>query len=77
MQQTQAALGKPAGAVVIAVSAITGRGNKEGWLPEDLNNGRLDLFFLFLAGVSSCKMLHTACTLMHCVGAGTSRPTGC
>lgn len=38
------------GAVVLAVSAVTGRGNREGWLPEDLNNGRLDLFFLFLAG---------------------------
>ena len=42
-----------AGAVVIAVSAITGRGDKEGWLPEDLNNGRLDLFFVFLAGEPS------------------------
>lgn len=39
-----------AGAVVIAVSSATGRGNKHGWLPDDLNNGRLDLFFLFLAG---------------------------
>ena len=39
-----------AGAVVLAVSAITGRGDREGWLPDDLNSGRLDLFFLFLAG---------------------------
>jgi len=41
-----------AGAVVIAVSSATGRGNRHGWLPDDLNNGRLDLFFLFLAGPS-------------------------
>ena len=39
-----------AGAVVLAVSGITGRGHREGWLPDDLNSGRLDLFFLFLAG---------------------------
>ncbi len=41
-----------AGAVVIAVSSATARGNRHGWLPDDLNNGRLDLFFLFLAGQS-------------------------
>ncbi|DBA89647.1 hypothetical protein WJX79_009961 [Trebouxia sp. C0005] len=39
------------GAVVIAVSSATGRGDRHGWLPDDLNNGRLDLFFLFLAGL--------------------------
>ncbi|KAL3151753.1 hypothetical protein ABBQ38_012730 [Trebouxia sp. C0009 RCD-2024] len=39
------------GAVVVAVSSATGRGGKNGWLPDDLNNGRLDLFFLFLAGL--------------------------
>ena len=39
-----------AGAVVIAVSSATGRGNRHGWLPDNLNHGRLDLFFLFLAG---------------------------
>ena len=38
------------GAVVLAVSSLTARGGKHGWLPDDLNNGRLDLFFLFLAG---------------------------
>ena len=42
-----------AGAVVLAVSSATGRGGKHGWLPDDLNNGRLDLFFLFLAGLHS------------------------
>lgn len=41
----------PAGIVVLAVSSATGRGGKHGWLPDDLNNGRLDLFFLFLAGL--------------------------
>ena len=46
-----------AGAVVLAVSSATGRGGKHGWLPDDLNNGRLDLFFLFLAGLH----LHHLC----------------
>ena len=45
------------GAVVVAVSSATGRGHKDGWLPDDLNNGRLDLFFLFLAGQS----MYTRC----------------
>ncbi len=48
-----------AGAVVIAVSSATGRGNRHGWLPDDLNNGRLDLFFLFLAGQSHAFTMHT------------------
>lgn len=31
-------------------------GAKQGWLPNDLNKGRVDLFFLTLAG--ACKFRH-------------------
>ena len=52
-----------AGAVVIAVSSATGRGSRHGWLPDDLNNGRLDLFFLFLAGQRfNTSFLHACST---------------
>lgn len=41
------------GAVVWATSTITSRMDPSGtgWLPKDLNEGRLDLFFLFLGGL--------------------------
>ena len=41
------------GAVVYAVGAVTARlgySGGQGWLPKDMNHGRLDLFFLLLAG---------------------------
>ena len=44
------------GAVVAAVGAITARigfAHGDGWLPKDMNYGRLDLFFLLLA----CELL--------------------
>ena len=34
----------------MAVSGLTAHGGRQGWLPDDLNLGRLDLFFLFLGG---------------------------
>lgn len=40
------------GAVVAALGSITARlgfAHGQGWLPKDMNHGRLDLFFLFLA----------------------------
>ena len=43
------------GALVIGVSqgtAAAGAAGGQGWLPEDINNGRLDLFFLLLAGAA-------------------------
>lgn len=43
------------GAVVAAVGSITARLGScggQGWLPKDMNHGRLDLFFLLLAGTS-------------------------
>ncbi|KAK9827526.1 hypothetical protein WJX74_008315 [Apatococcus lobatus] len=33
------------------ISAWTDSPKRHGWLPQDLNHGRLDLFFLFLAGL--------------------------
>ena len=54
-----------AGAVVVAVSSATGRGGKNGWLPDDLNNGRLDLFFVFLAGLHPQALTHP----MYCLTA--------
>jgi len=41
------------GAVVWATQAVTSAYDPEGdgWLPKDLNKGRLDLFFLFLSGL--------------------------
>lgn len=44
----------------MAVSGLTAHGGRQGWLPDDLNLGRLDLFFLFLGG-QPC-MGHTACS---------------
>eukprot|EP00884_Botryococcus_braunii_P017309 jgi/Botrbrau1/4261/Bobra.0390s0001.1 len=47
------------GAVVWAVGAGTaalGFNDGMGWLTQDLNKGRLDLFFLFLAGLSALNM---------------------
>ena len=40
------------GALVYVVGAYTQgvAGAKHGWLPDDLNKGRVDLFFLLLAG---------------------------
>lgn len=57
--------GVGAGAVVVAVSSATGRGGRHGWLPDDLNNGRLDLFFLFLAG-QHFTQLHSEFVSMTC-----------
>lgn len=41
------------GALVWGVSVLTRRlelNHGKGWLPQDMNHGRLDLFFLLLAG---------------------------
>ncbi|PRW50755.1 NRT1 PTR FAMILY -like [Chlorella sorokiniana] len=46
------------GALVYAVTVITRRMDPlgEGWLPKDLNHGRLDLFFLLLAGLMAANL---------------------
>ena len=43
------------GALVYVVGAYTTglAGAKHGWLPNDLNKGRVDLFFLLLGGAST------------------------
>jgi len=39
------------GAVVYAAGRVTAKlFHGAGWLPRDMNHGRLDLYFLFLAG---------------------------
>ena len=41
------------GAVVAIVGVVTRKiSHGDGWLPKDMNYGRLDLFFIFLAGES-------------------------
>ena len=57
-----------AGALVYAVGAYTQgvAGAKHGWLPDDLNKGRVDLFFLLLAGevcLDPCKFKNDWCFL--------------
>ena len=47
------------GAVVGIVGVVTRKvTHSDGWLPKDMNYGRLDLFFVFLAGVSSSSSLY-------------------
>ena len=49
------------GAVVYAVGAVTARlgySGGQGWLPKDMNHGRLDLFFLLLAGELTAHDFH-------------------
>ncbi|KAK1352843.1 Proton-dependent oligopeptide transporter family [Heracleum sosnowskyi] len=38
--------------LVIMVMGITARGDKPGWIPEDLNNGHLDRFYFLIAGLT-------------------------
>ena len=48
------------GALMYAVGAYTKgvAGAPDGWLPDDLNEGRVDLFFLLLAGASGVPQRH-------------------
>lgn len=48
------------GAVVVLVSIITDYMGCD-WLPQDLNYGRLDLFFLLLAG--ACSLCHSSASM--------------
>ena len=46
------------GAVVGIVGVVTRKvTHSDGWLPKDMNYGRLDLFFVFLAGVLSSSLI--------------------
>lgn len=51
------------GAVVLGVSYITDALGCD-WLPQDLNYGRLDLFFLLLAGAPACMHEELLCRIM-------------
>ncbi|KAK3157321.1 hypothetical protein QOZ80_2AG0119330 [Eleusine coracana subsp. coracana] len=49
-------------AVLAAVAAITRRGGKPGWIPDDLNQGHLDYFFWLMAALGSVNVMH----FLHC-----------
>ncbi len=59
------------GALVLAVSLISDRLGCD-WLPQDLNYGRLDLFFLLLAGARTdcispwCAVHALGCKIKYC-----------
>ncbi|RCV43479.1 hypothetical protein SETIT_9G297600v2 [Setaria italica] len=49
-------------AVLGAVAAVTARGGKPGWIPDDLNEGHLDYFFWLMAALGVVNLLH----FLHC-----------
>lgn len=50
-------------ALVTAVNKFTRGGDSPGWLTDNLNRSRLDLFYLLLAGLSFCNfLLFLACS---------------
>lgn len=49
-------------AVLGAVAAVTRRGGKPGWIPDDLNQGHLDYFFWLMAALGTVNLMH----FLHC-----------
>ncbi|KAK3153460.1 hypothetical protein QOZ80_2BG0173330 [Eleusine coracana subsp. coracana] len=49
-------------AVLAAVAAVTRRGGKPGWIPDDLNQGHLDYFFWLMAVLGTVNVMH----FLHC-----------
>lgn len=43
--------------ILTVVTAITTKGGKPGWIPDNLNEGHLDYFFWLLAGLSFLNMV--------------------
>ncbi|GAB4847816.1 hypothetical protein Ancab_026878 [Ancistrocladus abbreviatus] len=43
--------------ILTIVAAVTTAGGKTGWIPDNLNKGHLDCFFLLLAGVSILNLV--------------------
>jgi peptide/histidine transporter 3/4 len=43
--------------IVSLVPVFTARGGSPGWIPDNLNNGHLDLFFWMMAGLSFMNLL--------------------
>lgn len=42
--------------VLTVVMTVTTRGGREGWVPPDLNQGRLDAFFFLMAGLTAVEL---------------------
>ncbi|TVU31417.1 hypothetical protein EJB05_23101 [Eragrostis curvula] len=49
-------------AALAAVAAVTARGGRPGWIPDDLNQGHLDYFFWLMAALGVGNLLH----FLHC-----------
>nr|TKV94567.1 hypothetical protein SEVIR_9G303800v2 [Setaria viridis] len=45
-------------AVLATVSAVTARGGRPGWIPDDLNEGHLNYFFWLMAALVLVNLLH-------------------
>ena len=43
--------------VLSILTSITTQGGKPGWIPDNLNEGHLDYFFWFIAGLSFLNLL--------------------
>ncbi|KAJ6818136.1 protein NRT1/ PTR FAMILY 8.1-like [Iris pallida] len=43
--------------ILTVVTSVTTRGGKPGWIPDNLNEGRLDYYFWLLAGLSFLNLL--------------------
>lgn len=43
--------------LVTVVMAVTSKGGRPGWIPQDLNHGRVDLFFFVIAALNAIDLL--------------------
>lgn len=43
--------------ILTVVTSVTNRGGKPGWIPDNLNEGHLDRFFLLIAGISFLNLI--------------------
>lgn len=51
--------------VLSILTSITTHGGKPGWIPDNLNEGHLDYFFWFIAGLSFLNLLVFVCCAMR------------
>lgn len=51
--------------ILTVVTSITTRGGKPGWIPDNLNEGHLDRFFLLIAALSCLNLLVFVCCAMR------------
>ncbi|PAN48079.1 hypothetical protein PAHAL_9G356900 [Panicum hallii] len=59
LAQLPVAAGNYLNSVVLgAIAALTARGGKPGWIPDDLNEGHLDYFFWLMAALGVVNLLH-------------------